>query len=224
MSNRLGGFARVTLAIALMGLITVVMAATFRPAQLVLDFETSLVPVGSHPRMLCSRADFSTMWTKDDNGMVRLWRTGGTAATTVLLKDMPAGTDFTDYTCAYAGTTGAQFIVHWENGQYELLTTNGTRDGTIIVLKTDIFVPNFAGVAGLPVFAVGQDGDSAKLFSSDGTVAGTRQFADLAGHTTWDISLAFRTSIESGGRIYFVGDGDLWQTDGTGAGTHAPLL
>lgn len=199
-------------------LATLVSGATFRPAQLVKDINTTLIPVGSHPYPVCSRADFSTLLTYDDSGHAGLWRTGGTAATTVLLKDL--GTTSLLGICTHAGTSGAQFFSLAGTDLFELWATDGTAAGTVRLLDGgDVYLPTLVGVAGRPVFAVGLPDGSTQLYASDGTVAGTALVATVPTTTSEYLDIASRSTVSSGGKIFFGAGGDLWQTNGTTSGT-----
>jgi len=203
---------------ALALLATAASGATFKPAQLVRDINTTLIPVGSHPYAVCSRGDFTTLLTQDDGGNSKLWRTAGSAATTTLLKDL--GTTGLLGSCAYSGTSGPQFFVLAGTGQFELWATDGTSAGTVRLLQTgDTYLPALAGVAGKPVFAVGQSDGTTRLYSSDGTVAGTALITTLPTTANDYLDLANRSTLGVNGRIFFGAGGDLWQTDGTASGT-----
>jgi ELWxxDGT repeat protein len=157
---------------------------------------------------------------------VELWQSNGTAAGTVMVKDIDPGaigsspsslTVFNGALCFAAndGTHGA-----------ELWTTNGTTAGTRIVKDID---PGAAGSApflltvlnGRLYFAADDGLHGSELWSSDGSAAGTRLVADV---NTVGVGSTPQQLVNANGTVFFVAnDGihgpELFKTDGTAAGT-----
>jgi ELWxxDGT repeat protein len=150
-----------------------------------------------------------------------LWKTDGTEAGTVLVKDInPGGNYFPNssfpkglavfksvlYFSASDGTTGD-----------ELWKTDGTEAGTVRV--TDINPGGDSFYGGLTEFNnalyfTASDGVNAALWRTDGTEAGTVRITDIAGggFTVFSNALYFTAGNLDMGE-------DLWKTDGTETGT-----
>lgn len=132
-----------------------------------------------------------------------LWRSDGTAAGTVMLKDLvsddnegtTSGTE--NYPFAPAAINDHfYFIAHAPNFQIGLWKSNGTADGTVLV-KT---FPNSMSLAFLTAF---QDRLfftlSGKLWRSDGTEAGTQPIDEIASVPTYGSLIVFKNAF------YFAG-------------------
>jgi len=193
-------------------------AATFRPATLVRDIETAIVPVGSHPRLLCARSGYSTLLTTDDSGNSRLWRTDGTTANTRLVSDLGALEPGSDLWCAYAGTTGPQYLIRTDGSHYNLIAVDASATTMVNVYQSD-YALTYLGSAGLPIFGISRPDNSTQLLRSDGTAAGTSVFATLPTSINDYITREGGSSIEANGRVFFGVGGNLWESDSTSAGT-----
>ena len=152
-----------------------------------------------------------------------LWRTDGTPAGTVQVTTLPA----TDGRLYSAGSllyivTGSP---HW--GPQQLWVTNGEAGRTLRVRA-------FTNRIGSPI---GHDGkllftnteESAQVWSSDGTLWGTRAFTmnnacSSGAGCSYGVSL-FKLgtrvfiNVRKESSVYYAPAADLWQTDGTAAGT-----
>jgi ELWxxDGT repeat protein len=148
-----------------------------------------------------------------------LWASGGTPASTVLVRD-----GFTDGTSnpalsnlAAVGNTLFFSAADPNFGLYELWKSDGTTAGTGIVADLD---PGFAGsspssitdVGGVAYFVATDTARGKGLWRSDGTPPGTVRIKDLSGNTPFYI-------LNAGGSTYFADGGFLWKTDGTVTGT-----
>lgn len=151
-----------------------------------------------------------------------LWKTDGTSAGTVLVKEINT----------FSGSNPTEFVVYnnklyfvaddGTNGE-ELWSTDGTEGGTTLV--TDIHPSDDADISELTVFDNklyfsandGTNGD--ELWSSDGTAAGTTLVKDIStsssapyGFTVYNNTLFFAANDGTNGY-------ELWKTNGTEAGT-----
>jgi ELWxxDGT repeat protein len=194
-------------------------AATFRPATLVRDIETTIVPVGSHPRLLCTRNGYSTLLTTDDSGDSRIWRTDGTTANTQLISDLGALEQGSDLWCISAGTSGAQYLIRADGNHFNLVAIDASAGTMVNVYQSD-YALTYLGTAGVPIFGIVRPDGSTQLLRSDGTAAGTSVFASVATSINEYIAMESGTSFEMGGRIFFGVGSSLWESNGTGAGTH----
>ena len=154
------------------------------------------------------------------------WRSDGTLAGTVLLRDIISGTASsmesnslssitrTDGLTLFAASNGVNGIEPW--------ITDGTTAGTRLLKNVTADLPigslprAFATLGNRLMFIADDSGGTA-VWSSDGTESGTQRVAPITG----DVDEA----IVSGGLYYFVRktstEAALWRSDGTTSGTFA---
>ncbi len=166
---------------------------------------------------------------------VELWKTDGTDAGTVMVKDVEPGAGWGVYR-GYAGITvagGTAFFqgVTQAHGA-EPWKTDGTDAGTVEVknvqalassfhIINDYPAASFRNLGGKVLFDADGGVSGVEPWISDGTAAGTAQLADLAPGPDWS-SPTF--NLPAGGTNLLVsGQGAVWTTDGTPAGT-SPFL
>ncbi len=173
-----------------------------------------------------------------DHG-VELWTSDGTEAGTVLVKDIYTGT-VTDGVAPNSSNplgltdvNGTLFFVadDGEHG-YELWTSDGTEDGTVLVadINPDGSAFDGDGVSLLAVdgtlFFVATDGEHGyELWTSDGTESGTTMVQDIYSGSDSAFSVGDVQLIEMDGILYFAADNgengdELWRSDGTSSGTY----
>lgn len=155
-----------------------------------------------------------------------LWKTDGTEAGTVMVKDIEPGSG-SSFPTTFMDVDGAIYFTTNDvaNG-VRLWTTDGTESGTQLALTlADVpgllewiyFVP-----LGDRIFFRGHATDTGReLWSTDGTAAGTTLFMDI--HPGPNNS-GFQNPMSHAGKIYFTAsDGtngsEPWMSDGTLAGT-----
>ena len=196
-------------------------------------------PKSSHPGTLVD-VDGALFFAADDgvNGR-ELWKSDGTAAGTVLVRDIVPGT-YTDSYGTYPYTSdpdrltavdGTLFFVADDgtNGT-ELWKSDGTEAGTVLVKDINPGSASgltadspLAAVDGVLLFAADDGVHGDELWKSDGTDAGTGLVKDIepgsegnlshyAGFTEFDGTLLFSANNGASGR-------ELWRSDGTEAGT-----
>mgnify|MGYP002632997967 CR=1 FL=1 len=156
-----------------------------------------------------------------------LWKSDGTAAGTVLVKEIYSSTS----TGSYPGdltAVGSTLLFAANDGDHgqELWRSDGTAAGTVIVkdIVSDTqeagSSPNyFLEMGGTLYFRA--EGEGAELWRSDGSVAGTVLVKDINPGASASSPLYL---VEMGGALYFnATDGsngnELWKSDGTEAGT-----
>jgi ELWxxDGT repeat protein len=164
-----------------------------------------------------------------------LWKSDGTEAGTVLVKDLPDGSLFT-FPENFVNASGRLFFgapaSESEIGT-ELWTSNGTEDGTILVreINPGPFGSLYDDLGPLPVngsvFFTAADYVNSdltgnwELWKSDGTEAGTVLVKEIAPGS--DGSLPANYMNLSGTLIFTADDGTdgrtVWQSDGTEPGT-----
>jgi ELWxxDGT repeat protein/autotransporter-associated beta strand protein len=142
-----------------------------------------------------------------------LWKSDGTTAGTVLVKDINSGTNnaFIDYI-----TAAGNYVYFWANagsGVFGLWRSDGTDAGTILLKNlNNIGYP--VAVNGSLYFA------SDELWKSDGTPGGTVVVKDI--NPAGDSDPKFLTDVN--GTLFFQADDgshglELWKSDGTSGGT-----
>jgi trimeric autotransporter adhesin len=169
---------------------------------------------------------------------VEPWKTDGTSAGTVLVKDVEPGAGDGAYG-GYAGITvvgGTAFFqgVTQAHGA-EIWKTDGTDAGTVEVKDIQTLASSIPAVGDVPISGGSGTGNfqilgSKLLFGatdgvsgvepwvSDGTAAGTVQLADLIPGSAWGGPVVYDLPV-GGTRLLVSEDGSLWTTDGTPAGT-----
>jgi len=162
--------------------------------------------------------------TDGTNG-IELWKSDGTEAGTVMVKDIYSGvnganpTNLTDvngvlYFSATDGTNGT-----------ELWKSDGTDAGTVMVKNInsagDSMPVNLTDVNGTLYFSATDGTNGVELWKSDGTLNGTAMVKDIS----TGVSSSSTTNLtDVNGTLYFTAnDGtngiELWKSDGTSAGT-----
>jgi ELWxxDGT repeat protein len=151
-----------------------------------------------------------------------LWKSDGTTAGTVLLKDINPGKDgsYPRYLTNVNGTL--YFSANVGSHSDELWKSDGTAAGTVLVKDFYFgngFFPstkNLITFKGTLYFTVNDGSHGMELWTSDGTVAGTVLVKDISpGYTgSYPSSL---TNVN--GTLYFWAAGGLWKSDGSAAGT-----
>lgn len=183
----------------------------------------------SMPSSFVALAGF-VLFVADDGASGReLWRSDGTTLGTRQVADIAPGPAHGADTLAF-GAAVLNGVAYFEatdgtNG-LELWRSNGTAAGTFMVADLS---PGSAASNATMMTTVGQrvlfryqNSEPGRLWSTDGTPAGTVQVtADLDVRSL----LSFDVAVLSG-RLYFAGrdpqndDEELWSSDGTAAGTH----
>jgi len=170
-----------------------------------------------------------------DNGWdgEALWKSDGTAAGTVLVKDIRPGDQ---ERFGHLANFGGKLIFSADDGVHgeELWKSDGTADGTVLVkdinpgvngsdpgLSAGNDVSDFVVANGLVFFAA-NNGSRSGVWASDGSPAGTRRITP----TDWSSALpTWLTAV--GNAVFFVNwraggneaIEELWKSDGTAAGT-----
>ena len=198
-------------------------------------------PCSSSPNYLTVIGNTLYFRARDQDHGRELWKSDGTTAGTMMVKDIYAGQNFGNprsslpnnlsavgnilYFSANDGTNGA-----------ELWMSDGTSAGTLMV--KDIYagqdfgnprssVPNNLSAVGNILYFSANDGtNGAELWMSDGTTAGTVMVKDIyAGQGTFDPNSGQPYNLTAvNNMLYFTADDgisgrELWKSDGTNVGT-----
>jgi ELWxxDGT repeat protein len=153
----------------------------------------------------------------------KLYKSDGTAAGTVAIKEVPQA--FT------TSLTGESFLL---NGQLyfragssisnpnTLWKTDGTPDGTEIIMSGLATPKDFYNANGTVFFTTGFETTGQNLWKTDGTAAGTVLLKSV--HVTAEDTRPFKYFTYVNGLLFFVAESgnigwELWRSDGTEAGT-----
>jgi ELWxxDGT repeat protein len=160
-----------------------------------------------------------------------LWKSDGTAAGTVLVKDIRTGAQPSMFSSSYMVTAnGLLYFTAYEDATgYELWKSDGSTAGTVLV--KDIYPGAGEGLASYPGFVISNgllyftanDGTyGEELWKTDGTTAGTTMVADLRPGAYGSGPLY---PVDLNGTLFFSaydeasGGYRLWKTNGQAANT-----
>jgi ELWxxDGT repeat protein len=171
---------------------------------------------------------FTAWYSNGSNGSHNneLWKTDGTAAGTVLVKDIRTGDNSSD-PLDLTWVNGTLYFTADDgvNGR-ELWKSNGTAAGTVMV--KDILPGasgsspgNLTAVGGTLYFSASDGITGDELWKSNGTAAGTVR----VGHSGTSANFTPRNLTSIGGSLYFSAftfetGFEVWKSDGTTAGTN----
>jgi uncharacterized repeat protein (TIGR01451 family) len=174
----------------------------------------------------------------DTNYGRKLWKTDGTLAGTVLVKDINLTSTLNGSPVNLTNVNGTLFFnTYHPNYGIELWKTDGTEAGTVLVKDINpgtnqSYPASLANLNGTLFFRADDGVNGSELWKSDGTPEGTVMVKDInpGGHSS-PISM-----VNVGGTLFFVANEDgfygseLWKSDGTAQGTvklqpsgHLPL-
>ena len=194
--------------------------------QLLRDINTAPSTAGSDPNNFVEVNGIAYFAASTSTtGGIELWKSDGTAAGTVLVKDIYAGLGNSDprYLTNVNGTLF--FKGRTESGGLELWKSDGTAAGTVQV--KDIYAglgnsdPRYLTNVNGTLFFIANDGaNGTELWKSDGTASGTVQVKDI---NTGPFSSNPGSLTIVNGTLFFrateSNDIELWKSDGTTTGT-----
>jgi ELWxxDGT repeat protein len=187
-------------------------------------------PGDSHPEALTNVG--GTLFFNADDGThgSELWKSDGTTAGTVLVKDVTPGVS--DYLGPiFLTNVGGTLFFNDDDGIHgrELWKSDGTGPGTVMVKNikprggsAGRFGPSdLTNVRGTLFFVANDGTHGYELWKSDGTTAGTIMVKDITPGASGSDPLYL---TEVGSRLFFNARDDghgrrLWRSDGTSAGT-----
>jgi ELWxxDGT repeat protein len=162
---------------------------------------------------------------RDETYETELWKSDGTSAGTVVVKDIlpGAGSSYPGYLTAIGNTL---YFSAYDGLERELWRSDGTANGTFLVKDINSGSGSSSpgelkAIGNTLYFRAFDDTNGTELWSSDGTSAGTRLIRDISPgeNSSWPTYL---TAV--GASLFFTAyDGshgeELWRSDGTLAGT-----
>jgi ELWxxDGT repeat protein len=175
---------------------------------------------------------YADLW--GTSGGPELWKTDGTAAGTVLVKDIRPGF-YGSYAGGFTESNGTLFFGA-DDGIHggELWKTDGTATGTVMVKDIYAQTPNgenrgsnpsqLTDVNGILYFSATDELYTGQLWRSDGTAAGTSMIKQFDPPANYPGTGPVLDLTNVNGTLFFTAvDGangrELWTSDGTAAGT-----
>lgn len=215
-------------------LIPIVVACESATAQVPVLLKDINPSGNSNPGLFTCVGDMVYFSATDGVNGMELWKTDGSEAGTLMVKDINPGTGSSAPRDLMLMNGVLHFIATGAGMEPELWRTDGTEAGTQLVLsRTDVpgllewitFVafPGSGPGGSDRIFFRGYDADHGReLWSTDGTPAGTLLFLDINPGTA---SSSFQDPMAHDGMLYFTANDGLtgsepWMSDGTVAGTH----
>lgn len=168
-----------------------------------------------------------TLFFTVDNGVngIELWKSNGTAAGTVLVKDIYLGSSSSSPNLLTSFKGMLFFTAYDVQTGYQLWKSDGTAAGTQVVRHFYSMSSQdaYLTVVNQTLFFVVDDGvNRTELWKTDGTAAGTVLVKDIAVGYGRHSSPQYLTNVN--GTLFFTADNDvngreLWKSNGTAAGT-----
>lgn len=168
-----------------------------------------------------------TLFFTVDNGVngIELWKSNGTAAGTVLVKDIYPGLSSSSPNLLTSFKGMLFFTAYDVQTGYQLWKSDGTATGTQVVRSFYSLSSQDASltVVNQALFFVVDDGvNRTELWKTDGTAVGTVLVKDIAVGSSRHSYPQYLTNVN--GTLFFTADNDvngreLWKSDGTTAGT-----
>lgn len=170
----------------------------------------------------------STLFFQANDGVngFELWKSDGTAAGTVLVKDITEGLPYSSFHFFSGVGNALYFLVGDSVIGKKLWKSDGTVAGTVLVKNINVGANSsdsseFAVADGAIYFAAGDGLTEKELWKSDGTEVGTVLVKDINA-VNIDVDLGTFTAV--GSALYFPADDgthgkELWKSNGTAAGT-----
>jgi ELWxxDGT repeat protein len=158
-----------------------------------------------------------------DDGIhgLELWRTDGTAAGTVLVKELTPGLA-SSHLYRLSSAMGLLFFVSEADDDFSLWRSDGTAAGTFEVTSVSLgclrlYGSMFVDTGQTIFFSNSGTAEGCGLWASNGTPAGTRSLKDISGLE--DLFSSQMQMAVVNGSLFFVADRALWRSDGTRDGT-----
>lgn len=218
-----GNLLRISL---ILGVSLVATAATFKPAVLVVDLDTTPIPASSNATLVCDAPGWALLMSQQQDGPYKLWRTDGTTAGTFQVAQFATTQSASSFTCLYAENQTVFFRYDDDSSRIALWRSDGTTAGTFQLLQEPVgaWELRFIGAVGTtPLFAAFADiTTGVELFRSDGTVAGTQLVKEFTPGTD-ETQIGYSAPVTIGNALLLSVNGSLWMTDASTAGTQVVM-
>ncbi|WP_221392805.1 ELWxxDGT repeat protein [Dyadobacter sp. NIV53] len=152
-----------------------------------------------------------------------LWKSDGTEAGTVLVKDIVPGSGSPKLD-GLTDVNGVLYFLSTTAANTNLWKSNGTTAGTVLIKSFPVMTEQTPVVFQGKLFFSGLDQlQNYEVWSSDGTAAGTTILKNITGNANSG-TLALTTLVVNNNSLYFIYDSDpthraVWTSDGTATGT-----
>lgn len=156
-----------------------------------------------------------------------LWKTDGTVAGTMQVKDILPGPETSNPRDLTVVGGEVFFTAEDALGEIDLWKSDGTESGTVLVFDADangVYYPTQLTESGGRLFFTADEvGTGYELWTSDGTASGTHLVADI--NKVQDAFDGPRNLTDVDGTLFFTSydqygyNRELWKSDGTAAGT-----
>ncbi|WP_221392043.1 ELWxxDGT repeat protein [Dyadobacter sp. NIV53] len=141
---------------------------------------------------------------RQGNTGLELWKSDGTAAGTVLVKDLFPGPDPSNLSRLTNVDGTLFFIAQSDHTNFKLWKSDGTAAGTFRVFEFPDGAGELITIGNRLIFSVSDDSDTGgKIWKTDGTDAGTQVIADIYGTLL----------THAGGTLFFSGTEDITGSD-----------
>ncbi|GBE72822.1 hypothetical protein myaer87_00490 [Microcystis aeruginosa NIES-87] len=185
---------------------------------------------GSDPRYLTAVGNTLFFQAQDGVNGTGLWKSDGTAAGTVLVKDIRPGSFSSSYPSNLTAVGNTLYFAAYDdvNGG-GLWKSDGTAAGTVLVKdirpsSSSSYLRNLTAVGNTLFFTADDGVNGYELWKSDGTAAGTVLVKDIFPGSSSSFTPYSNALMAVGNTLFFTADDgvngfELWKSDGTAAGT-----
>lgn len=169
----------------------------------------------------------------DGTNGTELWKTDGTEAGTVMVKniaaDSPSSLPSNGTPMNLTNVNGTLYFQAWDSvGGRELWKSDGTQAGTvrvkdIVAGSSSSYPQKLTNVNGLLMFTASTSANGREWWKSDGTVDGTVLVKDILAGAASSVT-NYTASLYTNGKLFFTANNstngyELWKSDGTSDGT-----
>lgn len=202
---------------------------------LIKDINTTAFAENSAPSNFAYPGTGNTVYFTADNGIngQELWKSDGTSAGTVLVKDITAGAQGTTYSRLTVLGGKIYFTAYSATAGLELWQSDGTNAGTIVLKDinpgTASSAPQNLTVCGNYIYFSADNGTNGReLWRTDGTLAGTVMVSDIVSGSgsSNPANFFYHPTLQS---VFFsaytpANGVELWEYDGTSSKLYTEVV